>query len=597
MNFYKKLIRLLDTTEQKQALFLLAAILVMAVLDVIGASSIMPFMAVAVSPKIIETSVILKFFYDFIGVGSEQEFLWVLGVLTFILLVTSLVFRAVVSYLQIQFVLSCEFNLGKRLIESYLSQSYIWFLGRHTGELAKGLLSDVSTVVNGVMMPVLVIVAQGVSIIAILLMLLFVDLQLTLVMGLVSLAIGFLLFKSTKKYLTSIGADHQRANEERFTAINEVFGAVKEVKFGRLEGIYIEKFLSPARRYAKYQALSQIVAQLPRYILEGVAFGGMMLVLLILMQKNSLSIALPTFALYAFAGYRIMPGIQQIYGCFSMIHFNAPKLNSLSQEINQERAHALSDDECERVELNRRLEVCNVWFAYPNTPAPALKDLNLNIAAGTTVAFVGSTGSGKTTTADVILGLLSPSKGELRVDGKVLNSRHHIAWRRNIGYVPQQIFLSDQNIASNIAFGVEPSSIDWERVECAARIAHIHDFILKELPSGYSSQVGERGVLLSGGQRQRIGIARALYHMPRLLILDEATSALDNLTERAVLNSIKVWGGDKITSIMIAHRLSTVKNCDQIYLLDRGSIKDVGRYDELIERSAYFRAMVNSLET
>lgn len=597
MIIYKKLVRLLTNSDRKKAIFLFSMTLLMAFLDVIGASSIMPFMAVAVSPEIIESNALLAFLYEHLGGYSQKEFLWFLGASTFILLLTSLTFRALISYLQIQFVLSCECSIGQRLIESYISQSYIWFLGRHTGELAKGVLSDVSSVVNGLMMPILVIAAHSLSIIAFLLMLLFVNFKLTVVMGLMSFFIGFILFKGTKRYLTKIGVEHQRANQERFTAINEVFGAVKEVKFGCLESVYIQKFLIPSRAYAKYQASSQVVAQLPRYVLEGIAFGGMLLVLLVLMQKNNVETALPTFSLYAFAGYRIVPAIQQIYGCLSMIHFNMPKLNMLSEEINNLKSNIHNRSNEVKLEFEKNIQICDVWFTYPNSSSPALKGLNLNIVAGTKVALVGATGGGKTTTADIILGLISPSKGSLKVDGKQVDEEFYKAWRRLIGYVPQQIFLSDQSIASNIAFGVESSMIDQERMRWAAKIAHIHDFIIDDLPNGYATAVGERGVRLSGGQRQRIGIARALYLKPKLLVLDEATSALDNLTEQAVLSSINSCGDIKFTTIMIAHRLSTIRNCDQIYFLDNGAIIDVGCYEDLMQRNAEFKGMVNSLKT
>jgi len=218
----------------------------------------------------------------------------------------------------------------------------------------------------------------------------------------------------------------------------------------------------------------------------------------------------------------------------------------------------------------------------------ALKDINFNVSAGTTVGLVGVTGSGKTTTVDIILGLLEAQKGSLEVDGQVITKDNCRAWQRCIGYVPQNINLIDDTIAANIAFGVDPKSINQADIERAAKISNLHEFVINELPKQYQTVVGERGVRLSGGQRQRIGIARALYHKPQLLILDEATSSLDNLTEKAVMDAINNLSKD-ITIILIAHRLSTVKNCDTIFLIDKGQLKKKGTFEELVKYNDQFR--------
>ncbi len=597
MDIFRKIFCLLDQSGRKKIFFLLIITLLTGILDVIGASSIMPFMAVLVNPSVIQTNAILTRLSFYLGYPSQQEFLWILGATTFIFLILSLSFRAFLSYLQIQFVLSCECSISQKLINLYLKQPYIWFLGRHSGELAKSVLSEVNSVVNGLMMPIVVIVAQSFSIAAILLMLLLVNVKLTILMGLIALAISILLYKCTKNYLSKIGVAHSEANEQRFIIINEVFGAAKEVKFGGHESSYAKNFSDPAQAYARHQASSQLTSQLPRYVLEGIAFGGMLLVLLALMQKDGISTALPTFSLYVFAGYRIMPGVQQIYGCLSQIHFHMPKLDSLLQEMRDLDIGSQSKIDSRKIEFEKNIQVKNAWFTYPNAPSPTLKGINFTISAGSSVALVGSTGSGKTTIADLILGLIEPSKGSLMVDGQIINAENSQTWRKLIGYVPQQIFISNQSIASNIAFGVPSCNIDQKKLEWAAKVAHLHDFIVGQLPNGYLSEIGERGVRLSGGQRQRIGIARAMYKSPRVLVLDEATSALDNITESSVLKSINMLGKEKVTTIMITHRLSSIHECDQIYFIENGEIIDVGCYEELVRKNIKFRVMSNTLKT
>ena len=260
---------------------------------------------------------------------------------------------------------------------------------------------------------------------------------------------------------------------------------------------------------------------------------------------------------------------------------------SCLQTVDTQQAHLSS------LQLSQVIELKHVSYRYPNAAHPALKGVNVTIPANSKVGFVGSTGSGKTTTVDVILGLLEPQEGHLSIDGLPIPAANCRQWQRVIGYVPQHIFLADDSVAANIAFGVNPNDIDQRAIERAAEIAKLHKFVVNDLPQGYATTVGERGVRLSGGQRQRIGIARALYHNPQVLILDEATSALDNLTEQKVMEAMNNLGHD-VTIIIIAHRLSTVRKCDQIYLLEQGEVKAHGTFEELNQANEQFRAMAAS---
>ena len=243
--------------------------------------------------------------------------------------------------------------------------------------------------------------------------------------------------------------------------------------------------------------------------------------------------------------------------------------------------------------LEKAISLENITFCYPNASKPTLRNIDLSIPAHSKVGFVGSTGSGKTTIIDVILGLLEPQDGRLIVDSNVVSPTNRRQWQRSIGYVPQQIYLADDSIAANIAFGVKAQEIDQSALELAAKAANLEKLIVEDLPNGYATNVGERGVRLSGGQRQRIGIARALYHAPQVLILDEATSALDNLTEKAVMQALNNLD-QKVTVILIAHRLSTVRQCDQIHLMENGRIKATGTFDQLAANSEYFAAMTSA---
>jgi len=442
-------------------------------------------------------------------------------------------------------------------------------------------------------MPFMNLIAQGAVATALLTLLILIDPQLALIVGLTLATVYTLIFKATRGILSRVGVDRLKANQERFTAVSEAFGASKEVKFGGLEQTFINRFSKHARAYASRQATAQVIGQLPRFALEAITFGGMLLLVLYLMaQSGSFDSALPVIALYAFAGYRLMPALQQIYSAVTAMRFVGPALDSLHVDLMSLK-YQLPGPGQDSMALKETITLNQIQYSYPSAPQPALKNISLTIPARSTVGLVGTTGSGKTTTVDLILGLLDVQEGTLAVDGQVITEHNKRAWQRSIGYVPQQIYLADDTVAANIAFGIQAKDIDQAAVERAAKIANLHDFVVNELPQQYQTTVGERGVRLSGGQRQRIGIARALYHTPQVLILDEATSALDNLTEQAVMEAVHNIGHE-ITIILIAHRLSTVKACDTIFLLEKGLLKGQGTFEQLIRTNERFGELAMS---
>ena len=583
MQTFKKILFLLTRKERKSAAILLIMILIMALLDMIGVASILPFMAVLTNPDIIETNIILNRIFvasNTLGVENNQQFLFALGVFVFVLLVASLVFKALVTYMQLSFIQMREHSIGKRFVEGYLNQSYSWFLSRHTADLGKTILSEVGLVVGRGMKPLIQLIAKGMIAIAIISLLIIIDPKLALISGL-SLGIVYLLiYKFTISHLNKIGKERLKNNQIRFTVVSEAFGAAKEIKVSGLEQVYSKRFSDSSKIYAKNMASAAAIGQLPRYMLEILAFGGIMLLILYLMlQKGSFNDALPVVSLYVFAGYRLMPALQQIYASFTTLSFIRPSLNALSEDLKNLKPTNSNQDQGV-LQLNKSITLKNIHYNYPNTSRTSLKDINISIPAKTTAGIVGTTGSGKTTTVDIILGLLQAQKGILEVDGQIITIKNSRAWQRSIGYVPQHIYLSDDSVAANIAFGVDFKDINQETVEKVSKIANLHEFVINELPNQYQSTVGERGVRLSGGQLQRIGLARALYHNPQLLILDEATSALDNKTEKAVMDAINNIKKD-ITVIIIAHRLNTVKNCDVIFKLEKGKLVGQGTFNEL----------------
>ena len=594
MKTIKKIFELLTPSERKQFYLLLSLILIMALLDALGIASILPFMSLLTNQELLETNTFLIKLYKIankFGVTNTNDFIIVLGLLTFLLLILSLIVKALTTYAQLRFTLMREFSIGKRLIEGYLHQPYSWFLSKNSANLGKTILSEVNLVIYGAMIPMMTLIAQGTVTLAIITLIIFLDPILALRVGLVLATCYAIIFFVLKKLVSRIGAERLRDNELRFNVISEAFGASKEVKFGGLEKFYIDRFKIPAKNYAKNLALVQIISQLPRYFLEAIAFGGLIIIssVLVINGKDFNNI-IPLLSLYVFAGYRLIPALQQIYSSFTQLNFSKPALYSLNKDLMSLKFSEPVKKTHKAIKLNKQLTFKNISYKYPKTEKYVLNDVSLNIPANSKIGIVGITGGGKTTLIDLLLGLLTPTHGKIFVDDNMLKSDNMRNWQKSIGYVPQQIYLADDTVTSNIAFGIDANNIDHQALEKAAKIANLHNFVISELPSGYSTIIGERGVRLSGGQRQRIGLARSLYHKPDVLILDEATSSLDNITEKMVIEEINNLE-DKITIIIIAHRLSTVKNCDKIFLLEKGKIKIEGNYEELSKKSIDFKKL------
>ncbi len=589
---YKKLWALLSKAERKETLVLLVMILVMSLLDVAGVASILPFITILGSPELVDTNPVLSWAYNYFGFTTRSEFFFFLGGLVFITLIISLAWKTATQYKLLSFVFMREHSIGLRMFEGYLNQSYSWFLDRNSSELGKNLLSELRELLSKMLLPAINVISQGAVSLLMLIMLVIVDYKLALTVAAVLGLFYGTIYKAISKLLIYMGSMRYESNRERFKVASESLFAIKEVKIGGVEDLYIQRFNSSAKEFAKNEAQLKTITALPRYALEAIAFGGMVLVLLsVLDDQNSVSQVLPIVALYAFAGYRLLPAMQALYSNLTSLRFSETIINELYKEIESLDKVDKKKDE-ENISFLDKLTLNNVSFNYPGTDRSVLNDISLTIPVNNMVGFVGLTGSGKTTLIDIILGLLEPQKGSLVADGVEINSKNIINWQRKLGYVPQQISLIDASLAENIAFGVKKEEINMETVHNVSRIANLHDFVSKNLIDGYNTPIGERGVKLSGGQRQRVGLARALYYNPSVLVLDEATSALDNTTERFVMDSIKKLGKE-ITIIIIAHRLSTIRDCDVIYHLDRGNIVSKGTYKELLKNDKKFSEMAD----
>jgi ABC-type bacteriocin/lantibiotic exporter with double-glycine peptidase domain len=582
MIILNKLLFILTPKEQKHIFLILFVILVVALFEIVGLASIVPFIAVLSDPEIFENSSKINSLFEtskILGIQNQKHFLFILGLVVFFLLIISLLMKALAKYLLIKFSHNAQFNLEKRMVNSYLSQSYEWFLGRHSADLGKNILGEVGKVIKGGVEAMMNLVTRAILAMAFIILLIYVNPKLTFI---ISVTLGFtylLIYKLTRGILKHIGNKRFKINRWRFTTVIEAFGAIKEIKLSGLEKNYVDRFSQPAKKLANIEAFFGLLVQLPRLAIEAIAFGGMLLMTLYLMKINNNFVnIIPTIALYTLAGYRILPLLQGIFESINTLRYNKFTIDTFYDDLKKLQTFNLTNEK-NILQFKKEINLKNINYSYPSSSKLNLKNINLKIPAGSSIGIVGITGSGKSTLIDLILGLHKPKDGSLEIDGKLIDNHNRRSWQRLIGYVPQQIFLFDDTVASNIAFGQDPELIDQEAIEKAAKVANIHDFIEKELPLKYKTQVGERGIRLSGGQKQRLGIARALYHNPKILVLDEATNALDAQTESLVLKEIKKLGQDR-TIISITHRITSVKDYDKIIYIEEGEIKQEGKFED-----------------
>jgi ABC-type multidrug transport system fused ATPase/permease subunit len=593
---YRKLLDLMSVRERRTFYLLMVVIVVMGIAEMMSVASILPLMLVLRQPSVIDTNPVLAWLYSF-GFTSHQNFQVFLAALVFLVVVGGMVLKAGGSYLTYRFTMMRAFSISSRLLSGYLSQPYTWFLNRHSSSLGSNVLGEVQKVVTMSLLPAMKFITYLVAALALVGLLLAIRPEVALFAAGVFGGIYGLLYFGVRKSLNRMGEERHRVNEQRFRIVTEAFGGMKDVKLLGLEGYFSNRFRGPAQRVAEYDGLSMIIREVPRYAIEALAFGGLLafILYLLLTGDGSLGGVVPILTVYAFTAIRLFPALQRIYTSVGQMRFAEPSLTKLHRDFQEIglKASELSTERETPLPLTRELVLRDVHFGYPQAERQALRGLTLTVPRHSRVGIVGGTGAGKTTVVDIMLGLLEPQEGLLLVDGTPITPENRRRWQRSIGYVPQQIFLTDDTVAANVAFGLKAADIDFAAVERASRTAELHDFVMREMPEGYQTRVGERGVRLSGGQRQRIGIARALYHDPDVLILDEATSALDNLTERAVMDAVHNLGSAK-TIVMIAHRLSTVRDCDIIFMLEHGHVVAQGSYDDLIETNRQFRALAGA---
>jgi ATP-binding cassette, subfamily B, bacterial PglK len=599
---YKKSWDLLDTSERRNAWITLIFVVLGALSSALMVGSILPFLSVLSDPNQIEQLPALAWMYKKLGFPDNYTFLVVLGFASFGMIIVTCLLQVALTYVVARFTMMRIHSISYRLLIAYLQQPYTFFLNRHTGEMSTLVLQEAQQMVTMFMRPVADLIASTFTVMMIVGLLLFIDPTVTIIAFVIFGGSYGIIYLFSRSALKSYGHVRAQANNERSRIVNEALGGIKDIKLLGRERSYAYRYATPSHRMARSLVGIQVHSQIPQFAMQAVAFGGMIILCLILMEPKALASGtvlggmLPTLGVFAFAGQRLMPELSRLYLSLAQIQAGAAAVDIVYDDLSRkEGLNDLPQKIPSALGLNKCLEFVDVSFRYPQAELAGLNGISLKIQAGERIGIVGSTGAGKTTLADLILGLLQPGNGHIIADGTFINNSNLRAWQQSVGYVPQDIFLTDASVSENIALGVPMQEIDENRVHRAAEIARINKFITEELSDGYSTTIGERGVRLSGGQRQRVGIARALYHEADLIVFDEATSALDNLTEREVMSAIDALPGGK-TVLMIAHRLSTVKHCDRIIVLDKGKLVGCDTWDILMTNNSSFRKIA-SLDT
>lgn len=590
----RQLFLLLDKNQVRQFYILQILVIIMAFTELLGIASIAPFMALVGDINLLETDSVIAEIYHWSGIGNPMDFLFYMGLAVLITLSISTTVSMYTIWKLSLYASKTGTEIADRLYNYYMEQNWLFHAENSSAHLTKQIASEAMRVTDTIIQPLLHMNAKVVLAIFISFSVLIYN-PLIALSGLLIFAVAYtFLYKLVRKKLQTNGDNLSVVSTERFRLMNEGFGGIKDVLLLGRHHDFVSQFHNSGKKFAYAHGTNAAIFQIPRYFMELVAFGIMigLVLFLIKLNKGDLGTVLPVLAIYALAAFKLLPALQQIYSSIAQIKGNSAAFEAIKEDLMNSRNIIESPTV---VNINKHLSIKNevslndITFSYPGKNIPAVDKLNLSIPVNNIIGLVGSSGSGKSTTIDILLGLISPKLGELRIDDIIITSSNRRYWQNTIGFVPQNIFLSEGTIAENVAFGLAKKDINLEQVKKALQLANMTELV-QDLPNGVNTKVGERGVQLSGGQRQRIGIARALYNEADVLIFDEATSALDGITEKIIMESIHNLSGQK-TIVMIAHRLKTVQKCDIIYMMDKGKIIAQGSYQELIKNNLKFKKM------
>lgn len=578
MSLAKKLISIFDYKGRVQFVVLFFLLLLGVVLELVGISSIVPFIGIISDPSFAEKYEASRWLYSYFAFEDyNQLILYACMALIAIFLLKNICLTAIKFY-QIQFVSNQRVLLSSCLLRSYYNKDYSFHTQRNSSVLLRNVINGVDTVMEGVVFNMLSILTELAVAVSVLAVLFLVDPFSTLIVLSFALISLMLFFRIVRRRIAEYGKAKPEAYGEMIKWVNQGLGGIKEIMVLGRTSYFADAFTRNYYIFAYIERFARLLAFIPRYFVETIAVAAMLIIIVVnLAQGTPLITIMPTLGIFSVAAYRVLPSLNTFFSLLSTFKISLPYLDLIYEDLLE--AHDVNSGKVtsetgyatdNRMTFNNAIELQGIGFRYPGAPDYVLKDVSLAIYKGQSVGFVGTTGAGKTTLVDIVLGLLEPEHGAVLVDGRDIRQDIR-GWQQQIGYIPQFIYLSDDSVRRNVAFGLPDEFIDDERVWESLKTAQLDTFI-SELPDKLDAPIGERGVCLSGGQRQRIGIARALYHDPAVLVMDEATSSLDNETEQAFIDAVEQISGEK-TILIIAHRLSTIENCDVVISVDQGGVQ------------------------
>lgn len=569
----KKLSYIFTKKEKIHLAFVFLVILIGSFIELLGVSVFLPFIDILMKPESIMEQKKYRYFYELFGFSSTDHFLIALGILICAVYLFKNLYLTFQQNCMLKFSYTTRMHLATKLLSTYMAEPYTFHLNKNISELQRSLQYDTNQFMQ-LINSSLQVLAEVAVVICLGIYLIYISPTISMVIiGLVVICIG-LFFWISKKFSKKIGAQNEAYNAQLYQWINQSLGGIKEVKVLNREKFFVDSYKTVYKKLIKGAKNNEMLAAIPKYILETVCIIGMIIAVIgkLLWGRRDLNAFVVQMSAFAVAAFRLLPSVGKISAYINNIMYSIPSLDLIYKDLKEIENFIPKENDISAIEkwnFDNSIELLNVSYAYEGTDKKVLNNISLTIRKGETVALIGSSGAGKTTLADVFLGLLIPQQGSIRVDGKNIYENIN-SWHRMLGYIPQTIYLSDDTIRNNVAFGIKEEDIDEQAVVEALKKAQLYDFI-QTLEQGLETFVGDRGVRLSGGQRQRIGIARALYCNPEVLVLDEATSALDTETETAVMEAIDSLKGYK-TMVIIAHRLTTIQNADKIYEVVDGNV-------------------------
>ena len=571
--------RVILSKQQRIRLFKLGILMICsAFLEMLSVSLILPFMKAAMEPDEVLRNKYVSWICKLLSIDSGKKFLIVIAIVLACVYVLKNIFMIYQTTVQCEFVYNNMYLTQKKLLNRYFSQRYDFFLGAKSGEILRVIEQD--TVQAFLLLSTLLqIMSESVVSFVLAITIFIISPQITVEMTVILVLLLFIIGKVIKPIMNKAGVEYRDANTKMNQWLIQSVSGIKEIKILDKESFFEGQFSVYGKIFVDTRKNFQRISMIPRYMVEAFSLSSLMIIVAIMIARtDDMSFVLPVLSGIAMAAIRLLPSVYRISQGMASISFDFPSLNALEKVILEEDVDGVQVDQAKVVEetINQlkikdfsSLAMDNVSYRYPSGDRNVLNNVSFEIKKGMSVGIVGSSGGGKTTTADLLLGLLSPVEGEIYIDNYKLSSVIN-EWHSMIGYIPQQIFILDGNVRDNIAFGIPPEEVGEEKIWTVLKDAALDEFV-KELPEGLDTELGERGIRLSGGQRQRIGIARALYKSPSVLFFDEATSALDGKTESEIMESIRALKG-KITMVIIAHRLSTIEHCDHVYRVEDGNI-------------------------